>query len=532
MASTMSKQYVTDPALLEQLNSPSKQYVTDPSLLAQLNGEIDYPKLTAQQVKDNALRQRLQGEGWLSRNLEGAMTAPSNIWEGVKQGAYELTHAKNPLNEQTRGVPQQGYDTSKIHENRVIASEAPTGAIAGGVATALPLAFVPGGQRMAGQVGYGSLLGAVQPTEGDESRVGNMVTGGLAGGALPITSKAISRGGKLGAALLGESTGTSGETVAEAAKSGFTGNKKFLSNLRGDEPMTNVVNDAKSALTNMKIAKNNEYRQGMAGVTNDKSILDFMDIDKGLSDALNKVSYKGQVKNEVAANKVADAQKIVNKWKSLDPAEFHTPEGLDALKQRVGAILEGIPDNEKTAYNAVKDVYGSIKNSIAKQAPDYHNVMRDYSEASDLINEIEKSLSLGKKNFDDQALRKLQSLTRNNAQTNYGNRLSLAEELKNKGGADLMPSLAGQAMSPLMPRGLAGKIGEGGVAFAALHNPLALGAAPLFSPRMMGELLYAGGRGAKGIESALSKLPISSNKAKKLATALSNSLHNTETTDQ
>ena len=220
----MSKQYVTDPALLEQLNAPSKQYVTDPALLAELNGKINYPKLNTQKTQDDALRQRLQGESWMSRNLEGLMTAPSNLLEGVKQGAYELTHAKNPLDVSTQGVPQQGYDTSKIRQNRVIASEAPTGAIAGNVATALPLAFLPGGSRMAGQTAYGTLLSAAEPTMGDESRVSNMAVGGLTGLAIPASVKIASALRKDPAELAREAlvNATKDTSTKEALKAGFT----------------------------------------------------------------------------------------------------------------------------------------------------------------------------------------------------------------------------------------------------------------------------------------------------------------------
>ena len=155
---------------------------------AEESGGINYPQLNAQQVKDTALRSKLQSEPWLQRNLEGAMTAPSNLWEGAKQGVYELTHAKNPLNVATQGVPQQGYDTSKIHENRVIASEAPVGAIAGNVATYAPLAFAPGAQTMAGGVGYGALAGMLQPTTEGENRSKNAIESGMLGGVVPVAS--------------------------------------------------------------------------------------------------------------------------------------------------------------------------------------------------------------------------------------------------------------------------------------------------------------------------------------------------------
>lgn len=148
---------------------------------------IDYSKMNSQLSQDVALRSKLKNEPWIQRNVEGFMTGPSNLLEGVKQGVYNLTHAKNPLDVSTRGVPQQQYDTSKIHQNRIIANEAPVGAIAGGVTTALPLAFLPGATSALGGVGYGAAYGALQPTIGNESRTENIVTGGLGGSVVPTT---------------------------------------------------------------------------------------------------------------------------------------------------------------------------------------------------------------------------------------------------------------------------------------------------------------------------------------------------------
>lgn len=153
-----------------------------------LPSDLDYSKLLQDKAINDALRQKLRAEPWMQRNIEGAMTAPSNLWEGIKQGAYELTHAKNPLNVSTRGVPQQGYDTSKIRENRIIASEAPVGALAGNVVTYAPLAFAPGAQSAVGGVGYGALAGALQPTTEGESKTSNVVTGALMGGVVPAVS--------------------------------------------------------------------------------------------------------------------------------------------------------------------------------------------------------------------------------------------------------------------------------------------------------------------------------------------------------
>ena len=157
--------------------------------------ELNYQDLYSEKANADALRARLQNEPWLERNVEGFMTAPSNLWEGVKQGAYELTHAKNPLNVATRGIPQQGYDTSKIHENRIIASEAPIGAITGNLAVTAPALLA---KSPSANVGAGALIGLLQPTTEGESRAVNVVTGGLAGGAVPV---AKTTGQKLGTVL-------------------------------------------------------------------------------------------------------------------------------------------------------------------------------------------------------------------------------------------------------------------------------------------------------------------------------------------
>ena len=187
--------------------------------------------------------------------------------------------------------------------------------------------------------------------------------------------------------------------------------------------------------------------------------------------------------------------KEIANWKSLDPAEFHTPEGLDALKQKIGGIVEEIPFEQKTARFAAGKVYDSIKSEITKQAPEYSKVMSEYSGASDTIKEIERALSLGNKAAADTSMRKLQSLMRNNANTNYGTRTNLARTLEQAGGQELMPALAGQAVNEWTPRGIQkATAGTGGAGLALTGNlPAAAGLAAVSSPRLVGELAYGAG---------------------------------------
>lgn len=311
----------------------------------------------------------------------------------------------------------------------------------------------------------------------------------------------------------GLASGVGEEPIKQAYQAGKAGGKQaeaFVENMRGNVPMQDVLETAKTDLAAMGQQKQAAYRQDMQSIRGDKSVLDFADIDNALAQAAGRTEFKGQVIKQGAANKVQEAREIVDNWKSLDPAQFHTPEGLDALKQQVGDILESIPFEQKNARASVGEVYNSIKGSISKQAPKYAEVMKDYAEASDTIKQIEQALSLGKKSSADTSMRKLQSLMRNNVQTNYGNRLKLAQALEEAGGQQIMPALAGQSLSEWTPRGLQRATAVGTSLAAGSVGTPALGAANLAasSPRLVGETALKAGQLAGGLRK-MGNLPTS-----------------------
>lgn len=332
----------------------------------------------------------------------------------------------------------------------------------------------------------------------------------LAGKVTAATAKGLT---KLSGEALGLTTGAGSEALKQAYRAGKEGgdtSQQFRENITGRAPITDVLDTAKQNLSNINQAKQAEYRSGMVNIKNDKTVLDFVGIDKAINDATNKTTYKGKVVNERAASELNDINKIVNDWKAQNPAEYHTPEGLDALKKRVGDVLEGIPYEQKTARNAVGQVYNSIKSEITKQAPTYANVMKQYSESSDLIKEIERSLSLGNKAAADTGIRKLQSLMRNNVNTNYGQRTNLAQQLVQQGGQDIFPALAGQALSEVTPRGLqrATAIPQSLGAFSLGGIPAAAGSLLASSPRVVGESAYGLGLLGRGLDTASKAAPL------------------------
>jgi len=332
-----------------------------------------------------------------------------------------------------------------------------------------------------------------------------------------IGMRPLAAAGDVAAQGLGMTTGVGGEAVKTAFKSGLEGDTSFMQNLRGQVPMQDVLETAKQNLQNMKTQKNDAYRSGMVDIKNDKSVLGFNDVDQALLDAQKMSTYKGQIKNEKAYEAYQNIQDEVNAWKKLNPNEYHTPEGFDALKQKIGGIVDSIPYEEKTAKQVGNQIYNKLKSTINDQAPTYSKVMGEYSDASDTIREIERTLSLNPKASVDTQMRKLQSLTRNNVQTNYGNRLDLARQLETQGGQSIMPALAGQAMSSVTPRGLAGQVGGLGTLGAGyLANPAALAALPLQSPALVGVGAYGLGRGISQAAQLANKIPMSGNQANSL----------------
>lgn len=407
-----------------------------------------------------------------------------------------------------------GYQFGKIGGE--IAGTAGVGpALGGALARAVP-GFAPlasaistGGMGTApitARVLGGAITGGASAGLADPRNAG---TGAAIGGALPaaipVVGTAARKIGGLAAEALGMGTGAGGEAVRQAARAGMQGGQRaqsFTANMRGEAPMTDALDIAKANLDAMRAAKNAQYRSGMVDITKDKAVIDFSDVDNALADAANVTLYKGQVKSAKAESVRAEIAKAVDEWRNLDPAEFHTPEGFDALKQRIGAIVESIPMEERTAGKVGKDIYNAVKNAITKQAPTYAKVMQDYTQAADDITQAEKALSLGKKASVDTAMRKLQSLTRNNVSTNYGNRLSIAEQLQREGGQDFMPALAGQALSSFQPRGLQSLVasGAGAVGFMSGGIPGAAAAIPVLaaqSPRIVGEAAYGAGKAAR-----------------------------------
>ena len=111
------------------------------------------------------------------------------------------------------------------------------------------------------------------------------------------------------------------------------------------------------------------------------------------------------------------------------------------------------------ARSAISEMADLVRKSIDDVDPNYGKVMKSYENASKIIQEIEKALSLKDTKTAEVALKKLLTSMRDGVSTNYGQRLNLAQELEGvTGGKKFMSQLAGQELSSVVPRGLQGRV--------------------------------------------------------------------------
>lgn len=331
-----------------------------------------------------------------------------------------------------------------------------------------------------------------------------------------LAGKTVAKGAQH---LLGERTGAGAEAVGKAGEAGFEGGTPaadFQANLRQKTPIEEPVRDAIGAMKNMIADKNSTYNQGMAAAGLDKPIStsSWAKIHLGIMDAtdVNHLPIGPEFSSGVRAAR--DLYDLVDQFMGLDPKTYHTVKGLDSLKKLVDDYEKHHGDFGTTAGVVAGKVRNAIADAIKTQAPKYAEVMETYGEAKDALNQIQKSLSLPadqRKLNVDTALRKLQSVMRNNANTNWGYRTSLVKMLEENGAPNIQYKLAGQALSSGKPRGLQSVAAEKGAEIAGALFGFFTGRPDLMAaalkaagityatstPRIAGEAAYYAGRATK-----------------------------------
>lgn len=402
------------------------------------------------------------------------------------------------------------YGTTKGFKNAVATD--PVG-VMGDLATVL----TGGGFAAARAPGMAGKVANVAQKAGNFIEPVNLAVKGVQGlgkvpGVMPALNKAGSMAGTGASAIAGSLTGVGTEATKIAAQAGYKGGdagKAWRAAIKGEIPWQGLVDDATAAVKKMHEAKGAAYVNNKKSWGESQTPLDFQPINDAFNNIVGRGKFEGVDLNPSTTGVVEEMAKVVEEWGGRDSAVFHTPLGLDALKKRLGDILNKVGFENKDARGVVGEVYHAVKAQIIKAAPEYGKAMSEYENASELIKNIENSFKLNKKSPNlDASVRALTSTLRNNVNTNYGARVNQAKLIEEAGAPNLMEKLAGASSSSAMPRGLQGAgsgaagLGIGAGIISGAVNPLSALLLGATSPRLVGEAAHLGGRAAGGFRDA------------------------------
>lgn len=326
---------------------------------------------------------------------------------------------------------------------------------------------------------------------------------------ITLTAKVGAKGttkvaGKVAAPVLALTSGVGKKSIEQAYEAGFEGGKaleEFRDNMKGADPQL-ILDDAMSNLEKLRQEKNATYASGMKNLEASDVKIGYNKIDY----ALNQAKKKAGSIDTKTSRVLKRVESMINQAKE---SGFNSPVQMDELKRAINEVRMDQPAGSQR-QTVVAEIQNTIRDVINKSAPEYGKTMELYAEASEKMKELKQVLNLGKN--PDTALRKLLSVMRDNVQTNYGKRATLAEEL---GGSSLLNKIAGQELSSLIPRGITGRLlGGGAVGFGAvtggvggLLTPGAIPALAAASPRLIGEAAQLTGQARRVTQRAAQVLP-------------------------
>lgn len=353
-------------------------------------------------------------------------------------------------------------------------------------------ALSPVKQAMVKGLPTGYALSAISPTakDGDyaENKMGDIATGSIVNALVPAGFSAIrNAAGKLGS-IASAITGGGGDSVKlawQAGKEGGEAAKNLAGHMR-QQPgygAEDLVEGAKTAVTALKSQKTADYLSGMKTLSESKQVIPLTNIEKAVKDSINIKKYEGIDLAPSLDSTRKEILQVVNEWKNLPKDVYHTPSGLDGLKQRIGDIRDRTgTSNVQRAM--VDKVYNAITSEIKSRAPVYAKTMSDFQTAHKTIAEIEKSLGVGNTASTDAGVRKLSRALKD----------SYKEDLVNKLDPHLKYKIAGHNLQHFEPTGI-GKMAALSAAGLGLYqrSPSTLAFSLTQMPRVMGEMSLAGG---------------------------------------
>lgn len=374
---------------------------------------------------------------------------------------------------------------------KVVADQALLGGVSGALGSA-------GAELQKPQSTIGSVLG-----EG----IKGAAIGGAVGGVLPVAgaiTRSVARpmvnvAGKVGSEILGRSTGAGEAAIREAFANPNAIKFARQAGIEGPEGLlSSALDDAQKGLTKLAETRGNTYRSSLEKIKLDKRSIDSIvegvrgmakelladnDIKIGGGKLLNNLDFSKSA-IEGGQNSVQKAFNTVMSWTD------NTPAGLDTLKKKLGKFYNAIPrEGAGDARNFVLELHNNVDKALKDNVKGYTEMTAGWREATELIEEIQRALSLKDTASKDTAVRKLMSTMRQNNEL----RLQLLQELGNAGKSDITGKIAGATLSARTPRGLAGTLQPTAIGITGITAPASIPALLLYlattSPRLVAEFV-------------------------------------------
>lgn len=392
------------------------------------------------------------------------------------------------------------------------------------------------GGAMAGKIGAlaraGEALGTAGRVVRNTGRLMDPVSGavGAAEGLGKLASKYAPEnvmrtlGVELPAGLVSMPSGMGAETVKEAAGAGWEKGvagrttprtAAFRGQQRNIDPIENITDQFANDVTRLRDEASARYTRDIEKYKNDATYLPFEEVETAIAKLKPRhydIRANGPKAAKTSTDKAWDAANdaVVEYRAALDQnPELATPFELDTFKQDLRNRLRAFAsDTDRAPLRIATNAYNAVRGVISKHAEGYSKVMRDYSEAQDLLDQAQRSLTT--KGNIDSSIRKLQSVLKRNDPGYAGKLLDTIDASDRGATTHLRAAIAGRSAEPLTPEGfrraLAGAgAGIGGLLYGAgnmpfewseklagLVNPAYMIPVAMMSPRATGSAVYGG----------------------------------------
>jgi hypothetical protein len=314
--------------------------------------------------------------------------------------------------------------------------------------------------------------------------------------------------------LVGFPSGAGGPAIREATGSGFVQgmagkptprSTAFTDNMRNAAGATEAnVAAAREAVNRLKAENYQQYLDNTASLGINPQPLDFTKVQKRIED-IKPANYDDYLKltDRPTEHLAWERMKRTTDEYAAQAAQnpnLLLPINVDNFKQNlfdIGSKATGAYDSKATQI--ASSAYDAVKGLIADFDPLYEAAMKTSREGIEAVKELENAFSLApgrdRRVNVDAATRKLQSIWRNNANTNYNQRVNLGETLAKYDPEGIVKAGgAGQMLSSDRPRAIPGSIAAGSMITGATVNPVTLLALPALIPRIVGETAFGAGR--------------------------------------